>query len=227
MANSPFEQGQALGLVKFGQKCFMDDLVHRGIVYLNPLSHFIKLESDELRADPHEGADHCWQPDNVTIKWGEKEITGIIGGITYRSTEATRQNVYCMYTLRNSKALELIDPRNFRFGDTYVWFRNKEEFLRRLRTAAEANGLSIRCGAVNYVDRSRHNGEMGALRKFNIFEYQNEFRAVVSPGTGQPLILEVGALSDIAIVGELATLNEHLKTRLQAEAAFAAKDASH
>ena len=61
---------------------------------------------------------------------------------------------------------------------------------------------------VEYVDRRSYTGPMGVFRKFSERAADQEFRVAILPGTGRPLSLRLGDLSDIAIMG---MTNERLK----------------
>jgi hypothetical protein len=58
---------------------------------------------------------------------------------------------------------------------------------------------SVRAELVRYVDPEFHSGELAPFCKYMAFEYQSEFRIVLSPGTAKPYKLYVGDLRDIAI----------------------------
>ena len=206
---------RVLALFKFGQRKHIEQLVREGHLYMNPLSHFVSLETDTPRSDKHEGTLVSMQPEQAKLSMeidGEfHEIPGICGPISYHNEDVLRVNVYCMYALRASRASKLIDPQNFTFGDTYAVFTDGDEFLRRVRQAAEAHGLRITWRPVQYVDRGTYHGAMGVFRKFSAFSYQSELRIAIFPGTGGPFSLKLGDLSDITLTGELASVNKRLR----------------
>jgi hypothetical protein len=55
---------------------------------------------------------------------------------------------------------------------------------------------------VEYVDKNSYAGPMGAFRKYSHYSDQKELRVAAMPGTGRPLSLYLGNLSDIAIMGQ-------------------------
>jgi hypothetical protein len=105
----------------------------------------------------------------------------------------------------------LIDPRNTKFGDTFVVLINGDEFLRRVHVAAQKTGFALKYGLVQYVDSKVYNGPMGIFRKFSAFSYQSRFRIALVPGTGNPYCLRVGDLSDITLTGNLAEINKRIR----------------
>jgi hypothetical protein len=116
-----------------------------------------------------------------------------------------------MYALRASVAKNLINPKNFTFGDTYAVVKDGDEFLRRVRTAAQCAGLMLEIKMVEYVDPREHQGPMGVFRKSSAFAYQSEFRIALMPGTGVPFPFRVGDLSDITVTGPLTGINSSIK----------------
>lgn len=202
-------------LFKFGRRKRIDELVLEGHVFTNPLSYFVALEADNARSDRYEGTLLWMQPEKARLSveiGGEfREIPGICGPITYRNEAASRVNVYCMYALRAHEGCEMIDSRNFQFGDTYARITDGEEFLRRVRRSAEVRGYQVTWGLVEYVERATHHGPTGVFTKTSSFSYQSEFRIAISPGNRGPLSLRLGDLSDIMRIGDLASVNEEIR----------------
>jgi hypothetical protein len=208
-------EDRILALFKFGQRKHIEELVVDGHLFMNPLSYFAALEADSPRSDKHEGTLLWLQPEkaklSMEIDGVFREIPGIVGPMTYRNDAALRVNVYCMYALRAHEGSVLIDSRNFQFGDAYAVFTNGDEFLRRAQRAAELRGHKITWRPVHYVEPAAYHGPTGVFRKASKFSYQSEFRIEISPGTGQPLCLKVGDLSDIALTGDSASVNERIR----------------
>ena len=49
-----------------------------------------------------------------------------------------------MYALRSNEAKNLVDPRNFEFGDAYAVLRDGDEFLNRVRAAAQKTEQNLK-----------------------------------------------------------------------------------
>ena len=128
-------------------------------------------------------------------------------------------NVFCMFgiygdspeleTIRKDQRL-MLPERCFReFGSHFVFINAVRQFLDRVKKAAGREGYGLRAQPVGYYDPSTFDGYMqgleGAFRKPGKFAYQQEFRiafdTVDHPG---PLTLNVGDLSDIALMGQEA-----------------------
>ena len=182
---------------------------------MNPLSYFASYEAGSLRSDEHEGIRASLQPQKARLSMeiddAFHEIPGICGPITFGSDALRQVNVYCMYALRASHASDLVDPRNFAFGDTFAVFTDGDEFFRRVRHAASAQGLQLTWRLVQYVERDTYHGKVGVFRKFSAFSYQSELRIAIFPGTGKPFSLRLGDLADITLTGDLASVNRRLR----------------
>lgn len=206
---------RVLALLKFGKQNHIAEFLHEGHLYMNTLNYFRDREAaDILRADIHEGAEHCLQADGAKFykRQGDEwvDIGVIRGQIVSTAASKDTTNVFCMYALRESAADSLVDQRNFKFGDTYAVLIDADEFLRRVSVNAEKN-LKLKHGLVEYVDKHTYNGKLSAFRKFDDFLYQSEFRIVVESALKAPFSLRIGTLSDIAMTGPLAKINESIR----------------
>jgi hypothetical protein len=142
-----------------------------------------------------------------------------IEGVTqmaYTVEGALKQNVFCLYALPCIEKGELVDQRNFTFGDMFIRFTRPDEFLRRVRTAAEKIGQEFCQGLVHYVPES-YDGPVGPFRKRSMFSYQNEFRIVIRPGTGTPLTLDIGDIREITAYGPLIDLNHEIEKQWETQ----------
>jgi hypothetical protein len=116
-----------------------------------------------------------------------------------------------MYALRPPGSPVFVDERNFRFGDAFAVLIDGEEFLRRVRTAAESCGHKLIYRLVEYFDEETYTGPVGIFGKRSAFRYQSEFRIALVPGINEPYSFAVGDLSDIAQIGPLPELNQRLR----------------
>jgi hypothetical protein len=205
---------RVLGLFKFGHQAHIQEFVG-GCLYMNALRYFVEIENSAARHDDRE-AQRLWlQPGLVTFSMkinGEfKPISGLDGPIAFSKPEDLNINVFCMYALRASVAKDLVGPRNIEFGDSFAVLKDGDEFLRRVRRAAEQASLALEIRMVEYVNEREYQGEMGIFRKSSAFVHQSELRIALKPGTGAPYQLQVGDLADITFAGPLSDLNQLLK----------------
>jgi hypothetical protein len=203
-------------LLKFGERQHLSEFREKGLLYLNPLSYFSSLESDSARADPFEGTTTIIQPQHIAeFKFSSciGECTAspsdFVGPIRMSLNRIASCNLYCMFAVTKPIEGELVDKRNFEFGDSFVLVLNTQEFMSRVSLAAQKAGLSGRYGLVEYYDRGERSGEIGPFHKPSTFAYQNEFRIVLRPGSGEPIQLMVGSLLDITSdVSPLREINQ-------------------
>ena len=192
-----------LSLFKFGEKCHIDEFA-AGTLYLNTLDYFVKLEGDRVRRDTNEGTAYWMQPSVSKFSFQHegsfREIKGIVGPIRYRDPRELDVNVLSLYALRSWDTGGLVEARTLEFGESVAVILQGDEFLRRVRRAAEAREHRIEWNLVEYCDAATYHGEMGLFRKPSEFEYQSEFRIAIRPGFGRPFELNVGSLNDICIV---------------------------
>lgn len=175
-----------------------------GKLYLNTNTFFGKIDSsDTVRFDPLDGIDQSLQVKEISIAApGENwtPIGGIINPVGFRSSESERLNILCMYALSDQHD-KPFDNRNLKFGDVAVLIGNPIEFMRRVKSTAATLNKEVIPKHVEYVDRCTHHGDMGPFRKFSDYNYQNEFRIVLTNGTGNPCRLQIGDIRDIAVMG--------------------------
>lgn len=213
---------EILGLVKFGCRENMEDFRRNGTMYMNTVDYFRTLEGMGDIGDVNEALHSCYQSDRISIKMtthdGQSILltteSGLTGQVLTGFNVAGAQNIFCMYALRCCGSKPVIDPRNFENGrDTYVCITNGRLFLERVRTVAKAERLRISGGLVKYVPRDDHHGPMGEFKKFASYQYQNEYRFVLSPGFSEPYRLVLGDISDITIIGDAKDINDHMEFR--------------
>src|ERR1035438_1120661 len=155
-------------LLKFGERQHLSEFREKGLLYLNPLSYFSSLESDSARADPFEGTTTIIQPQHIAeFKFSSciGECTAspsdFVGPIRMSLNRIASCNLYCMFAVTKPIEGELVDKRNFEFGDSFVLVLNTQEFMSRVSLAAQKAGLSGRYGLVEYYDRGERSGEIG------------------------------------------------------------------
>jgi hypothetical protein len=205
------DDDRILAIFKFGERSYIDDFIS-GHLHMNTLAYFANSEASEVRHDKFEGNSY-WVRGDLQIEINGKfhSIPGLTGPLAYSGPNSRDTNVFCMYAFLASRAGEPISNRVLAFGDTFALLRDFDEFLRRVRLAAEKVGCHAQCELVEYVDSELHEGRMGPFRKASQFSYQSECRIALLPGTGSACPLNVGDLSDITIVGPTADLNRRIR----------------
>ena len=184
-------------------------------MYMQLLRNYVDIEHDQI-GDPDEGLSYSLIHD-VKVEVDGVEIEEVIGPV--RLVDSTEYNpyIFCMYSLvfENIKTeRNTIDSRCLGFGDHAVVVKDRREFLKRLRLVFEKDCVSRLNGAlVKYVNRESYNGEMGAFRKYDNYDYQLEYRYVWENSglNATAVTLKIGDLSDIAVLVPSEKLNSLIK----------------
>ncbi|MCQ4160835.1 hypothetical protein NON00_12945 [Roseomonas sp. GC11] len=194
-------------LMKFGRREHLQDFRVRGAVYMRSFGYFKRLEGDVARGDRLEGTTRILQPHHVGSFVLDASSAGMgkvsldprdmVGPIEFGLSDEHSANMFCMYRLDRPTDLFPIDKRVIDFGDTFVMVTNTSEFLNRFRAAAQRAGMVGAGNKVEYFDPGEYSGETGPFRKSREFEYQQEYRFVLRPGSALPITLLLGSLLDI------------------------------
>jgi hypothetical protein len=209
---------RVVAMMKFGKHAHMEALIEHGTLYMQPLSTFKAMEEDGLRSDENEALSGsiAARGGSLSVQQdGAWQARGTIAGpLRIRGEVLESANVFCAHILLATRChlspYQLVDPRNFAFGDTFVIFMDADEFIRRVRAAVAARGLQMEADAVQYVDPKAYWGEMGVFRKYAAYSFQSEYRIALLPGSGESYTLQVGSLSDIALLSELPEINQRM-----------------
>lgn len=203
-------------LLKFQKRKYLEEFREKGLLYLNPQSHFTKLEADAVRSDRFEATDRIIQPKDLKQMTIENNIDGrkivvpgsdFVGPILINFGKRSC-NIYCMFAVTKPSVGPFVDERNFAFGDSFILVLNTQEFFDRFCAAATAAEFGYEYRLVEYYDVETHSSETGAFRKPNTFAFQNEFRFVLRPGVVEPIRLFLGDLTDITTpIHPLADIN--------------------
>lgn len=188
-------------LIKILPECYVNDFLD-GNIYMNSNEFFTSIDSgDNVRFDQFEGADQCWQVKEISIANTEGQLIPI-GGIknpaTYRHSNKDKLNILCMYAYSNQLD-DYFDKLNLEFGSRAIIIKNANEFIKRMKAAANLTRKKLYHGPITYVKNTYH-GHMGPFKKFDIFKYQNEFRFALTKGIDVPYIHKIGDIRDITIV---------------------------
>jgi hypothetical protein len=215
-----------LGTFKFGRQSYIESFA-KGLLYMNTLEHYVSLEGDAARNDPHEGVAYMLQGRGALFQIQNDDgvyqtIATVAGPIRSISDRDRATNVFCMYALRASAPM--VDSQNIGFGDAYAVVLHHDEFMRRVKVAVSKIGHQLAYELVEYVDEASYEGPMGVFKKISSFAHQSEFRIALLPGKGKPYTLDVGDLSDIVKVGPLQELNQRIHLRAECDATIGAAD---
>ena len=223
--------GTTFFLVKFfGKATYADDFVH-GTIFANRLSWFKQAEegSESGRMDQHEGTTILLQPGNCRIEINGMDMSDDLAGpVQGQMNWLNHLNLFCLHAA-HSGDLDLANLSNdnietlrqqltipdkcLSLGKYAVVVKKVPEFIRRMRDSALAKGYGIKYGLVKYYDpetfHGHFDGEEAAFRKQNRYRFQREFRFAMNSGSlgEEPLVMDIGDISDITLQLESSELN--------------------
>ncbi|WP_196140158.1 hypothetical protein [Aliikangiella sp. G2MR2-5] len=221
----------------FENREFAEDFIN-GKLFMNTIRSFKEYrdESGELRGDTFEGIAAHYQPDKLgEIKIGDITIppSDLASPVVVHGNDFLDHNVFCIYSL-NSRGHDSVSSKTiddfkktlalhescFGLGKYCVIIINSSEFISRCSDAIKALNLDGRMGLVDYFDEHTFHGNMPqeelGFHKRSIFKEQREYRIKIDTrrDTPGPYFLEVGDLSDIAILTTPQEFNEKLEIKL-------------
>jgi len=197
---------------------------------MNRLSYFIRIEGDDSanRADPFEAIKVWLQPDTVTLKVVDFEVSAekFAAPMIIRKDHHMNYNLYCMYaghtgdfgelTAENAESVierMRIDESCMKLGEQAVVVHNPKEFMRRVSEAISSSGY---CGSANLVEyyspepyHGHFNDEDVVFRKRDEYSHQREYRICADTKTAgdEPLVLNIGNIEDIASPAKTSEIN--------------------
>ena len=205
-----------------------------GLLYMNSLDYFAKLEECEStgRGDRHEGISSCLQPNEIQL-----EINGIridsedlAGPVFLQPNRHLAKSIFCMHagyvggnnpsefatTIEFEQAVK-IPQENISLGQYSAVITNVQEFLNRVKSAADKQKVALRGQLINYYDPSTFHGHFAEedtpFSKQIRFAHQREYRLVANrrDSDASPYTLDIGGLRDIAYMISIETLNANIR----------------
>ena len=102
-----------------------------------------------------------------------------------------------MYCIRKPTDIFPLSPKLVEFGEYFVAITNTQKFVDRVKDAVQKAGYGGRAGPVSYFDHANYSGKTGPFMKSNKYEWQSEYRLLISPGQENPINLYIGDITDI------------------------------
>ncbi|MGK0273042.1 MAG: hypothetical protein ACI88H_003719 [Cocleimonas sp.] len=209
-----------------------------GDLLMNTIRSFkeYKDESGELRGDGYEGIVALYQPSELgNIQLGDITIPAseLAAPIVMHGNHLLDHNVFCIYSL-NSRGHESVSAETlldfkrtlelhescFGLGKYCVAILNASEFIERCHKAIEKENLNGNLGLVDYYDEHSFHGNMPedklGYQKRSFFSHQREYRVKIDTNREKPTpyFLNVGDLSDIAVITTPKEFNDKLELKL-------------
>ena len=111
--------GEPGTLIKFGRQEHLQLLQEEGLLYMNNLPYFWKIEDEELRGDPFDCISEVSRGPKVVLTLADEKEILIQGNWTLRGhpCEPEKINIFSMYALRPLiEGTFPVSKTNFRFG---------------------------------------------------------------------------------------------------------------
>jgi len=210
----------------------------RGKLYLNTLRYYKNYcdEVGESRGDLYEGAVAIFQPNLIgEVRIGSIEIKGsdISSPIVISDNEELSKHAFCIYSLNSSgmdqisreslddfKEMIQIHHSNYGLGNICVVITRAQQFIDRCKQALQKMNFEATLAPVNYYNDSSIHGKIPGshhgYQKRVKFIKQREYRILLkaNPATNDSLTLDIGDISDIALISETEKFNDLLKLDL-------------
>ena len=197
-------------LVKFGQHEHILQLREEGVLYMNNLPYFWRIEDENLRGDPCDCVDEVARGHKAKIALADgTEFKGTNWTLRMPPHESEKINIFCMYALRPFAGSFPVDEKNFRFGNYALLVTNPQEFIDRIDSHLKSQNIRGRANLVEYVD-DEHSGKVGPFRKFRRFDYQSEWRLVCYDGPGEAREISIGSIRDISTIMLSSEINDNI-----------------
>ena len=215
----------------------------RGRLYANRLGYFRDLERDSVRADAYEGVSLlCGNIDLAATIDGlrTERITvpehELAGPVEVRMDWTEHVNLLCMHAAHSSGDIEIsssqaeefkrqhidIPEDCLKFGDYAVLITDFLQFVKRVKSAVQKyRNYRLVGGLVMYSDYPAIDitGIDVVFCKRERYKSEREYRFAIHTGSDvrDPLILETGDLSDIAIRCNSAEINDLLQMSFRSD----------
>lgn len=197
--------------IKFGEKKWMKKLFEEGELFLNTVDYYTKVENKEI-GDSWEDVVQVDQIKNFKLQINDQTLLTAPSGNVQIHIPDLRQNLYCLWSMSDEYVLEninkednsvIINTSNYNgFVDKgvacSVVITNLDEFIKKVERELKRNNLKYQMGRVSYYDENTYKGLVTPFMKRKKYELQNEFRILVDYPQNEPLIIQIGKMSDIA-----------------------------
>lgn len=195
----PIDRSFPKFLIKVGREEHMIPLLKQGVVYMNPLGYFKKLEqSGDGRADEAEGAHSIVQTGGMIINGFEIKMSMPLTIFAPGYNNNTGY-IYCMVAVYNdTKPEEFLNERMLEMGEVAIVIHDPEQFVHRCADVLKAHSLNLDWGRVRYYDKTEGSFLLDPWLKLKSFEYQREFRLFFHMIENKAKVIQIGSIEDIA-----------------------------
>lgn len=201
-------------LCKFGKRKYLNELYHKGHIYMNTITYFQELENDSnaMQSDKNEGITSIMQPDKITLCIDDKNITDDLAGpaLIRENKKLNYTHIYSLTGIYDGDYLkegDIFDKRVNDFGDAFVFIKNVSEFRNRIKSFLMENYKKkvisrIKMDKIKYLDFDSYHGNSDIFTKQDTFDFQKEYRVAVwlndISKRDEPFSFYIGSIEDIA-----------------------------
>lgn len=182
----------------------LDDFVKNGHIYINSFKYFLQHEKDGKKFDRYELVSRYHQHLGASLTLDEMKFK-IAEPFAIRLRDVEFTHIFCLCavtenSIRKVESSKVFDERLWEdFGNYVVLIHDPQAFVSRLGNKLKKLLYYYEADFIEYFDAQKFDGEVGAFRKRNIYEYQSEYRVAIKAETDEPLNeIYIGDLSDIA-----------------------------
>jgi hypothetical protein len=183
----------------------LSELVREGKIYLNHYSTYIG-DSDSKQYDQNELASMHYQAKDIKRMTIDGHDFKLESTFTTRVSQPEYTHLFCLcaisrdYLAIRSDAKVYCDKLWDDFGDYVVLVHKPIEFKKRIVKALDNLKCNYRIDFMEYIDPSSYSGPLGAFRKFDSYEYQQEVRVAIRllHECETPQVILLGNIMDIA-----------------------------
>lgn len=218
----------------FDDKNYALDFMN-GKMFSNRLSYFRNLEESQSanRGDKNEGLVSLFQPEQVNVEINGRLLTDLAGPISIKMNWHDNLNVFCIYAA-HSGDFESLNTENFnefkkqleipeeclKLGKYAVIITSVSKFIERVQLATDKYDFGLQADLVEYYDPVTFHGSFNeneaVFKKRDEYSHQKEYRFAFDCGvTGEdPLVVEIGDISDITMLCDASDVNVKLEMKL-------------
>jgi len=207
-------QAKGMPLIKFQDADKIKSL-QSGKIYAKTLGYYRKREEENGDCEVGDKYEAMIHINKATIYFPDTGETIAVNDDLLKTSESN-DFVFCMFGINPSlKKFRFTDKQKEKmlsFGDTALIVLDHNEFIRRVKVAAEEAGYKVYFRPVQYYDPNIDGGNMLisllagmwniAFWKRNSYTYQQEVRFVFTPGDENidHIELDIGDISDITAI---------------------------
>jgi len=208
-------------LTKINEAEYIDDMYQNEYLYFKSLKDFRSSSEDKSgRLDPKELNLKNSQIKTLSIFIDSKKIDlhdncSNFKGQLMEHLSDSKINCCSMHWLviEPEKPPLTYDKRLLEMGNKALLIYNLDEFYKILDSSLEKLNLEYSRKRVTYYDPETHNGELTLHSKDRKYDYQNEYRILITPTDNNPVKIPPPGLKNISLVVESKSL-ENLRIEM-------------